>query len=315
MTAEIHDFTRSRDAQRLLPIPAAIEAEQAVLGAILMGNAALAAVAPHVGVEDFGEPVHQRIFDVASQLIGGGKTASPITLKPFLGDAELGEGVTMSAYLARLVAGAMPFSEAPGAAKLVRSIAARRRLIEAAAALDHRSRDVSVRDDPAEIAAESMLELQAIAASSSTDTARPIASFADDVMEEVEGVLSGAVTPRIITSGYPDLDHAISGLEPGTSVIIAGRPGMGKTAAASSIGNRCARSGVGVLEFPLEIGPSQMVARHIADLAYRGLPVGHRPSGISASAPKRCPTTKWTPSARRTLGSASCRSLSTGARA
>ena len=112
----------------------------------------------------------------------------------------------MTAYLARLAGGTLPPSEAAGMAKHVRSVAARRRLITAAAALDERARDASVRDDPAEIAAGAMLELQEIAGSATTDSARPIAGFADDVMAEVEGVLSGDIVPRIVTTGYPDLD-------------------------------------------------------------------------------------------------------------
>ena len=83
MTAEVHNLSRIQH-HRVLPVPESIEAEQAVLGAILLGNPTLAAVAPHVSVEDFGESVHQRIFDVASQLIAAGKPASPITLKTFL---------------------------------------------------------------------------------------------------------------------------------------------------------------------------------------------------------------------------------------
>ena len=267
MSATVHTFAR---AGASLPIPEAIEAEQAVLGALMIDNAALAAITPHVGAEDFGEPIHARIFDVASVLIGEGKPATPITLKTFLGDHDLGEGVTISSYLANLVAGAMPLCSAPGAAKFVRSLAARRRLIAAAAALDQRSRDVAVRDDPAEIAAEVMLELQSIAASAATDTARPIAGFADDLMDEVEGVLSGSVTARLVTTGYDDMNRAMNGYEPGTLVIVAGRPGMGKTTYANASGYRCARSGVGVLEFPLEIGTAQMTARHLADIAYCG---------------------------------------------
>lgn len=270
MSASIHDFQRARD-KAALPVPDCTEAEQAVLGAILLSNAVLAAVAPHVDVDDFGEELHRRIFDVASQLIAGGQPASPITLKTFLGDAEIGAGVTIGAYLARLAAGSIPFSEAPAMARHVRSVATRRRLIFAAAALDERARDVAVRDDPAVIAADAMLGLQEIAASAGTDTARPIVSFADDLMSEVEGVLSGGVSIRAISTGYPDLDRATNGLEPGTLVLIGGRPGMGKTMMANGIGYRCARTGVGVLEFPLEIGPAQMTARHLADIAYCGI--------------------------------------------
>ena len=247
-----------------------IEAEQVVLGAILHTNSMLAVISPFVSREDFSEEVHRRTFDVASQMIAAGQSVSPITLKSYIGDAELAPGVTIGAYIARLAGETVPPSAATGYARLVRSLAARRRLITAASELDRRARDVAIDDEPAEIAAATMLELQTIAAASATDTSRPIGDVADDVIREVQGVRDGTITARVVTTGYADLDRAMNGLKPETLVIAAGRPGMGKTMVANSIGYRCARSGVGVLEWPLEVGAEQMVARHIADIAYRG---------------------------------------------
>ena len=109
-----------------------------------------------------------------------------------------------------------------------------------------------------------------IAATTPANPSRHVSALADDLMNDVEGVLAGLITPQLVTTGYPDLDRAMNGYEPGTLVIAAGRPGMGKTVLANASGRRCASSGVGVLEFPLEIGPAQMVARHLADMAYRG---------------------------------------------
>src|SRR6202043_1623160 len=83
--------------------PHNIEAEQALLGAILVNNDAFDRVSDFLKPEHFSEEVHRRVFDVASQLIRAGKLASPITLKTFLGEHDLG-GATVPQYLARLAA-------------------------------------------------------------------------------------------------------------------------------------------------------------------------------------------------------------------
>src|ERR1700738_196507 len=87
-------------AFRLAPLN--IEAEQALLGAILVNNDAFDRVSDFLKPEHFSEEVHRRIFDVASQLIRAGKLASPITLKTFLGEHDIPGGMTVPQYLARL---------------------------------------------------------------------------------------------------------------------------------------------------------------------------------------------------------------------
>src|ERR1700712_514922 len=81
--------------------PNNIDAEQALLGAILVNNDAFYRVSDFLIASHFQEEVHRRIYEVASSLIKAGKVATPITLKTFLGDADLG-GMTVSQYLAML---------------------------------------------------------------------------------------------------------------------------------------------------------------------------------------------------------------------
>src|SRR5450631_780315 len=70
--------------------PHNVEAEQALLGAILVNNDAFDRISDFLKAEHFSEKLHRQIFDVASQLIRAGKLASPITLKTFLGELDLG---------------------------------------------------------------------------------------------------------------------------------------------------------------------------------------------------------------------------------
>ena len=254
MSAEIHDL-RSGRTERQPPGPLNIEAEQALLGAILINNDAFDRVSDFLKPEHFSEELHRRIYDVASQLIRAGKVATPITLKTFLGDADLG-GVTIPQYLARLAAEATAIINTEDYGRTVCDLAARRELVGIGERLARLAQDQPVAMTCADVASTSLEELHVIAGTSPANPSRTVSAFADELMNEVEGVLAGVLAPQIVTTGYADLDHAISGLAPGTLVVGGGRPGMGKSALAASVGNRCARSGVGVLEWPLEIGAS-----------------------------------------------------------
>ena len=108
--------------------PHNIEAEQALLGAILVNNDAFDRVSDFLRPEHFSEDVHRRIFDTAAQLIRAGKLASPITLKTFLGEHDLG-GLTVPQYLARLAAEATTIINAEDYGRTIHDLAFRRDLI------------------------------------------------------------------------------------------------------------------------------------------------------------------------------------------
>ena len=108
--------------------PHNIEAEQAILGAILVNNDAYYRVSDFLEAEHFSEDIHTRIYDICQQLIRAGKLATPITLKTFLGDHDLG-GMTVSQYIARLAAEATTVINAEAYGRTIYDLAIRRRLI------------------------------------------------------------------------------------------------------------------------------------------------------------------------------------------
>ena len=109
--------------------PHNIEAEQALLGAILVNNEALYRVSDFLEPPHFFEPIHQQIYDIARSLIRTGKLASPVTLKTFLpADADIA-GLTVSQYLARLAAEATTIINAVDYGRTVYDLAIRRDLI------------------------------------------------------------------------------------------------------------------------------------------------------------------------------------------
>ena len=110
--------------------PHNIEAEQALLGAVLVNNEALYRVSDFLEPEHFFEPIHKQIFDIARSLIRTGKLASPVTLKTFLpADIDIA-GLSLTQYLARLAAEATTIINAVDYGRTVYDLAVRRELIQ-----------------------------------------------------------------------------------------------------------------------------------------------------------------------------------------
>jgi replicative DNA helicase len=222
--------------------PHNIEAEQALLGAILVNNDAFDRVSDFLKPEHFSEDLHRRIFDVASQLIRAGKLATPVTLKTFLGDHDLG-GVTIPQYLARLAAQATTIINAEDYGRTIHDLAVRRDLILIGEDIVNTAFDAPIAASPREQIEEAERKLYSIAETGRYDGG--FQRFSDAMAAAVDmaakaferdGGLSG------ISTGMSDLDRMLGGLQASDLVIVAGRPGMGKTALATNIAFNIAKA-------------------------------------------------------------------------
>src|SRR3984893_8768602 len=262
--------------------PHNIEAEQALLGAILVNNDAFDRVSDFLKAEHFSEEIHRRIFDVAAQLIRAGKLASPITLKTFLCEHDLG-GVTVPQYLARLAAEATTIINAEDYGRTVHDLALRRDLILIGEDIVNAAYDAPVNASPREQIEDAERKLYSIAETGRYEGGfqRPCDALTTAVdmaakAYERDGRLSG------IATGLADLDRYMGGLQPSDLVIVAGRPGMGKTALATNIafniasshedkpkpdGTRETVNGGIVGFFSLEMSAEQLATRIIAEQA------------------------------------------------
>ncbi len=128
--------------------PHNLEAEQALLGAILINNDAFDRVSDFLRSEHFVEEIHRRIFEVAGSLIRAGKLATPVTLKTFLGEHDLG-GVTVPQYLARLASEATTIINAYDYGRSVYDLAMRRELISIGEDVVNVAFDAPVNSSPA----------------------------------------------------------------------------------------------------------------------------------------------------------------------
>ncbi|MGX1105437.1 replicative DNA helicase [Bradyrhizobium elkanii] len=253
------------------PIPPHnIEAEQALLGSILFNNKRYGLIAGTVDPAAFFEPLHAQIFHQAGQLIAAGKVANVITIKDAFPDMQLGGGVSVVQYLARLVGeAAATEAELQTMVSVVRDTAQMRSIIGVANDLQRSSSDGVL---PNHAVAGAWDQLDELRASASTDpTAR--GSFQDFVplLLEKEGSFA-------VASGLADLDQTVAGgWRSGRLYILAGRPGMGKTVLGASAARRVARKGVGVSIFSLEIDAKEIMARLVADeLAHTAMPIPYR---------------------------------------
>ena len=260
--------------------PHNLEAEQALLGAILINNDAFDRVSDFLRSEHFVEEIHRRIFEVAGSLIRAGKLATPVTLKTFLGEHDLG-GVTVPQYLARLASEATTIINAYDYGRSVYDLAMRRELISIGEDVVNVAFDAPVDSSPRDQIEEAERRLYQIAEAGRYDGGFQRFSEALKVAVDMaarayerEGSLSG------IATGLTDLDRYMGGLQASDLVILAGRPGMGKSALATNIAFNVAKAyqartrADGAIEaanggvvgfFTLEMSAEQLATRIIAE--------------------------------------------------
>jgi replicative DNA helicase len=223
--------------------PHNIEAEQSLLGAILVNNDAFYRVSDFLEPKHFFEPIHQTIFETASSLIRAGKIATPVTLKTFLpADTDLG-GMTVGQYLARLAAEATTIINAHDYGRTVYELALRRDLIGIGTDMVNVAFDAPVDFAPRAQIEDAERRLYELAESGRYDGgfqrfAQALTVAVDMAAKafQRDGKLSG------IATGLRDLDVKMGGLQPSDLVIVAGRPGMGKTALATNIAYNVAKA-------------------------------------------------------------------------
>jgi replicative DNA helicase len=262
--------------------PRSIEAEQALLGAILINNEAFDKVSDFLDASHFAEDIHRRIYENASALIRAGKLASPITLKTYLGDNDLG-GVSIAQYLARLAAEATTIINAEHYGRAVYELYLRRSLIGIGTEVVNTAYDAPADLPPKAQIEDAEQKLYQLAEIGRYD--KGFVRFSDAAARAIDmaaaayrrdGKLSG------IATGLADLDRMMGGLQASDLVIIAGRPGMGKTSLATNIGYNIARAYRGEPQadgqvktvdggivgfFSLEMSAEQLATRIISEVS------------------------------------------------
>ena len=266
--------------------PHNIEAEQALLGAILVNNEAFDRIAGFLEQHHFFEPLHGRIYDALATLITGGHLASPVTLKSFFERDETIVEVGGPQYLARLAGAATSIINAAEYGRTIYDLAVRRDLIRIGEEIYNTAFDAPIDLPPSAQILEAEQALYNLAERGKYEggfvTFHESLKSAIDMAAaayERDGGLSG------ISTGLRDLDQRLGGLQPSDLIILAGRPSMGKTALATNIAFNAAKAyraehhadgsvdvkdGAIVGFFSLEMSSEQLATRLLAEQA--GIP-------------------------------------------
>jgi replicative DNA helicase len=258
--------------------PHNVEAEQAVLGAILVNNEACHRISEFLRAEHFYEPVHGRIYATCSQRIGNGMLADPVTLKVlFEEDAALRE-LDGARYLAQLARAAESIVNAVEYARIVYDLALKRSLIGIGEQLVNRAYDRANEAAGVEQIEEAERQLYELAQTG--DVKGGFRAFPQVLTRTIEMVQSalhkgGRVTG--VPTALKGVDDKLGGLQPSDLVILAGRPSMGKTALAVTMAANAAavqargpeaeglrHSNYVVAVFSLEMSAEQLAMRLLA---------------------------------------------------
>lgn len=257
----------SLDSLQRLP-PHSVEAEQALLGALLHNNLAFERVAEFLRPEHFSDPTHGRIYEAISQLIMRNHIADPITLKEYFDRdnalAEVGGGQ----YLAELAASVVSIINTEDYGRKIHDFYLRRQLVDVGEGIvnDAHTYDLDVAaTDQIEIAEKKLFDL-----ASTGQKERGLETFSSALKQ---ALVSAEVAYKRdshvvgVTTGFKKVDECLGGFHPSDLIIVAGRPSMGKTALTTNFAFNAARAalekneGGAVAFFSLEMSAEQLANR------------------------------------------------------
>jgi replicative DNA helicase len=266
-----------QDAPRQLPYD--VDVEQALIGAILVDNYALERVASLLKPEHFYDPLHQRLYEAIDRMWSRGHAATPLTLKAMLGeDAGFAE-VGGQAYLVSLARAAPGLPNVRDYARILTDLAMRRELIRIGEDMVNTVYESAPDVPPSAHIEEAEKALYRVAERGRFGEGPQSFEMAlSAAVASAEEALSRGGHISGVPSGFTDLDSLLGGLHPSDLIIIAGRPGMGKTALATNMAFYAARlwakdksdqveppRGAPVLLFSLEMAASQLSARILSE--------------------------------------------------
>lgn len=224
-------------------VPVSLEAEQAILGAILFDNEIYHRVSAYLKQEHFYDPVHEMVFDACGTLINQGRLASPTILDTFLSSSPGFQDAGGRNYLEQLAANVPATVSAHDYARVVFDLSVCRGLMTIGLDMTERARASSINDNPARQLEEAEQALYSLAETGkygggfkSFRTAIADAIESADAAIKRDGGLAG------ISTGLKDLDTMMGGLHSSDLLILAGRPSMGKTSLATNIAVNVARA-------------------------------------------------------------------------
>ncbi|WP_446214722.1 replicative DNA helicase [Micromonospora sp. IBSANI012] len=253
-----------RDGQFDKTPPQDVAAEQCVIGGMLLSKDAIADVVEILKSSDFYRPVHATIFDAILDIYGRGEPADGITVAAALADSGDLARIGGAPYLHTCMAAVPTAANAAYYARIVGERAVLRRLVEAGTRIVQLgygtaaggSRDV---DDVVDLAQQAVYEITERRVS---EDFAVLADMLQPTLDEIEAVGAQGGVMTGVPTGFTDLDRLLNGLHPGQLIIVAGRPGLGKSTASMDFARNAAiRANQAAAIFSLEMSKVEIVMR------------------------------------------------------
>jgi replicative DNA helicase len=251
----------SKKSQLKIP-PQNLEAEQAVLGAVLIDKNAIFRVADVLVPADFYFPAHETIYNVILELYMKHQPIDVVSVTNRLKERETLKDIGGSAYLADLTNAIATSSHVEHYAKIVKDKKALRDVIKASAEITEDVFNTSI--DVEDILDDIEQKILAISQKSLPQNFSALQEELKTAYERIENLHAGGNKLRGIPTGFTQLDNLLSGLQKSELIVIGGRPSLGKTALALDIARQAANAGHTIGFFSLEMSREEVIDRVIA---------------------------------------------------
>jgi len=256
----VAEFPRDYSNEQLLTPPQDIVAEQSVLGAMLLSKDAIADVIEGLHENDFYKPAHATIFAAILEIYGRGEPADAITISNHLNKNGSLTGIGGSGYLHTLVSGVPTAANASYYARIVTERAVLRRLVDVGTRITQMGysgdNEIDVLVDRAQA------EVFDVTKQRKSEDYMPLSSVIPETLDEIEAIQGHGGQLLGVPTGFRGLDDMTHGLHGGQLIIVAARPGMGKSTLALDLArNASIREGLTSAIFSLEMSRTEIAMR------------------------------------------------------
>ena len=239
--------------------PHNLEAEESLLGAMLLSRDAIATAIERCSATDFYRPSHAQIFQAITSLYGQGEPADAVTVAEALQRSGTLEDVGGTAALVALQSNTPAISSAGRYARIIEEHALLRRLIGVSSEIAEMAFELPEDVSEAVDRAESMVF--EVAQRRTTDSVMALQELLSQSLDRLEELYGRGESITGVPTGYHDLDEHLAGLQPSNLLVVGARPSMGKTAFALGIAANAAVQGIPVLFFSLEMSHLEIAQR------------------------------------------------------
>jgi replicative DNA helicase len=271
--------------------PQDLAAEQSVLGGMLLSKDAIADVLERLRPSDFYRPAHQNVYDAILDLYGRGEPADAVTVAAELDRRGLLRRIGGAPYLHTLISTVPTAANAGYYATIVAEKALLRRLVEAGTRVVQYGYAGADGADVAEVVDRAQAEMYEVTERRLSEDFVALEDLLQPTMDEIDAIASNGGLARGVPTGFTELDEVTNGLHPGQMIIVAARPGVGKSTLGLDFMRSCSiKHRMASVIFSLEMSKSEIVMRLLS--AEAKIKLGDMRSG-------RMSDDDWTRLARR----------------